>query len=108
MAKPMQLRETGTGGLALVDAQLRDVLAVIRDQRPLTGEAVGLLQDITLTRCEDRDIPCLPTFGPGRLQREVIAAVGVARLEFNGLFAAETKGRLEHEAHTDINIGYSA
>src|SRR3569832_929913 len=69
---------------------------------------MGLLQDITLMRCEDRNIPCPPTLGPGRIQGEVVAAVGVARLELNGLFAAEAKGRLEHEAHTDINIGYSA
>src|SRR3569833_1300177 len=81
---------------------------MIRDQRALAGELVGLLQDVALTLREDRDIPCPPTLGPGRLQREVIAAVRVARLELNGLFASQAVGRLEHEAHTDIVIVFSA
>src|SRR3569833_278879 len=108
MAKPVPGSHSCTGGLALVDAQLLDVLAMIRDQRALAGELVGLLKDVALTLREDRDIPCPPTLGPGRLQREVIAAVRVARLELNGLFASQAEGRLEHESHTDIDIGFSA
>src|SRR3569833_874678 len=93
----------GTGGLALVDAQLLDVLAMIRGQRALAGELVGLLQDVALTLREEQDIPCPPTLGPGRLQREENTTNNETQQKLNGLFASQAEGRLEHEAHTDID-----
>src|SRR3569832_2475616 len=88
-----------------LDAELLDVVARARDQGAEACQAVGALQDRALLVGPDRDRAGAAALGPGRLQGKVIAPIGVARLELEGLLPAQAEGGLEREARADMLVG---
>src|SRR3569833_2740000 len=105
MPQAKELCQPGTGGVPYIEAELLDVVARIWNQRAEACHAVGALQDGALLVGPDGDRAGAAAVGPGGFQGEVIAAVGVARLEFEGLLPAETESGLEREAHADMRVG---
>src|SRR3569832_700298 len=79
MSQAVELRQPGTGSVPFLDAELLDVVARARDQGAEACQAVGALQVRALLVGPDRDRAGAAARGPGRLQRKVIAPIGVAR-----------------------------
>ena len=65
---------------------------------------MGAGEQLALARVEERDLAPAPALGPGGLEHEVVALVGVARLELEGLLAAQPEGGLQLETQADMRV----
>ena len=90
----------------LVDPELLPVVARARDERAVPGELPGAVEHRPLRFGPHRDHPRLAALGPARLEFEVIAAVGVTRLELDRLFAPQAEGLLQFETHAHMGIAH--
>jgi len=104
MTKAVHVGEPGAQGITLVDAELLHIVAVARDQGAKAGQPPCAVQHLPLFRGADRDGAFPAALGPARLEHEVVATIGKARLELHRLFPAQTEGLLQFQAHADVLI----
>src|SRR6056297_2836035 len=104
MAKAVELFQLCCLGLALVAAQLLDVVPVRRDQGAAAHELVDLLQQGSLGISDDRHRAGSPALGPAGLQADVVLADGIAGGELDGFLTPEAELGLEPEAQPDAGV----
>lgn len=104
VSQAVELPHSRLAGLSVVTVLLLDVLQMRRDQRAAFGQRPGLAQEVVLIAVRNRDGSRPAALGPARFQGDVVAADGIARVELDGFFSPQAKGRLQPHAHPDVGV----
>ncbi|MNL54403.1 hypothetical protein D3C87_1777340 [compost metagenome] len=83
---------------------LLDVGLVRGDQRAQPCQSARFDQHRMLLRHRDGYRPLASAFGPRSFDGNVVATVGIAGLELDGLLSPQAEGRLQAQAHADVGI----
>ena len=94
MAQAVHSRQSGIGGVALVDAQLLNIAAAPGDQGAHSGQLLGLIQQGALLPGTYGDGALPPTLGPAGIEVQVIAAIRPTRADLEGFLAPQPEGLL--------------
>src|SRR5690606_9167037 len=104
MPQAVHPRQSGADGLALVDPELLPVVSIARDQRAFGGELMSAIEHGSLQRTPDQDGSRFAALGPGGLQLEMVALVGVARAELDRFLPPQPERLLQRQAHAGMWI----
>src|SRR5690606_4484618 len=102
--EPVQVAQARGLALAIVDVALLDVGLVSGDKRARTGKLMRAIEDGALLGRRDWYGARPAAFGPGALEDDAVPAVGVARLELDGLFPAQAECLLELQAQAHVGV----
>ena len=95
MPQAVVVAQPGLQGRVLVGFALLVERFPVRDERSIADYPPDLLEERPLAPVGDRDLPIAPTLGPGRFQRQIVAAIGNPDPEFKCLLPAQSEGPLQ-------------
>lgn len=104
MPQAVHVAQASNLALTVIEVTLLDVRPVRGDQRAGAGQGIGTVEHGSLLGRGDRNAPLPSALGPGGLESDVVAVVGIAGLELDGFLAAQAEGGLQFQAHAHMRI----